>query len=170
MSTLLPSLSERTFVTSGTAVIPPVPVEVVTPVPSRRNHASIVNVAAPRPGAGPNVTYALVPPKSIALLTGAAAVTVTLIVSLLASSPSLAVSISTYVPAVPNVAVVTVSFACANVTVPGPLTLLQVVVGSPPGWPSSVTTPASEAGAGVDTTSSEPAFTTGGRLGAPGLT
>ena len=56
MSTLLPSFSARPFVTSGTAVTPPVPVLVATPVPSRRNQVSIVNVAAPSPGAGPNVT------------------------------------------------------------------------------------------------------------------
>src|SRR5437773_2733991 len=161
MSTLLPSLSERPLVTSGTAVMPPVPVVVVAPAPSRRNHASIVNVAAPRPGAGPIVTYAFVPPKSIALLTGAAAVTVTLKLSLLARSPSLAVSISTYVPDAEKLAVVTVSFGCANVTVPGPLTLLQVVIGSPPGWPSSVTTPTSDAVTDGATTSSEPAFTAG---------
>ena len=56
MSTLLPSASARPFVTSGYAVTPPVPVLVDTPVPSRRNHASIVNVADPRTGADPNVT------------------------------------------------------------------------------------------------------------------
>src|SRR4029453_12626539 len=90
-------------------------------------------------------------------------------VSLLASSPSLAVSISTYEPDALNVAVVTVSFGCANVTVPGPLTLLQVVTRSPPGMPSSVATPTSDAV--VDGTIwSAPAFTTGGRFGTPALT
>src|SRR5947208_1855447 len=37
MSTLLPSFSARPFVTSGTAVTPPVPVLVAAPVPSRRS-------------------------------------------------------------------------------------------------------------------------------------
>src|SRR5205814_2834329 len=125
MSTLLPSFSDRPLVTRGTAVAPPEPVLVVTPLPSRRNHASIVNVAAPSPGAGPSVTYELLPPKSIALFV-VVALTITVSVSLPVSAPSLALSISTYVPALENVAVVAHSFGCANVTVPGPLTLLHV--------------------------------------------
>src|SRR5216110_2920919 len=117
MSTLLPSLSDRPFVTSGTAVAPPDPVLVATPLPSRRNQASIGNVAAPRPGAAPNVTYELLP-KSIALFV-VVALTITVHVSLPVSAPSLALSISTYVPLLENVAVVAHSFGCANVTVPG---------------------------------------------------
>src|SRR5437867_6418308 len=58
MSTLLFSASPRPFVTSGMAAArPPVPVVVVIPVPSRLNHVSIVNVAAPRLRAWPKVTY-----------------------------------------------------------------------------------------------------------------
>ncbi len=58
MSTLLPSASPRPFVSSGTAaVIPPVPVVVVAPVPVRLNQTSRVNDAAPRVLALPNVTY-----------------------------------------------------------------------------------------------------------------
>ena len=60
MSRLLPSASARPFVTSGIAAVVPVspklPVLVDTPVASRLNHVSIVNCAAPKPGAGPNVT------------------------------------------------------------------------------------------------------------------
>ena len=44
-----------------------------------------------------------------------------------------------------NVAVVESAAALPNVTVPGPLTLLQVVVTPVPGTPSSVAVPASEA-------------------------
>src|SRR6266513_5508536 len=123
MSTVLPSLSDRPFVTTGTAVMPLDPVDVVVPVPSRRNHASIVKVAAPSPGAGPSATYALLPPKSIAPSLGRAAVTITVIRSLPESRPSLPDSISAYDPAVSNVAVVSGAFVFANVTVPGPLTL-----------------------------------------------
>src|SRR6266850_1216896 len=128
MSTGLASLSDRPFVTSGTAVRPPDPVVVVTPAPSRRNHASIVNVAAPSPGAGPSATYALVPPKSIAWLSGPAGVTVTVMTSLLVSRPSLAVSVSTYEPAEVKVAVVAREPAFPNVTGAGPLAWLHCVV------------------------------------------
>src|SRR5256712_4704624 len=169
MSTLLPSLSDRPFVTSGTAVAPPDPVLVATPLPSRLNQASIVNVAAPSPGAAPNVTYELLPPKSIALFV-VVALTIAVNVSLPVSAPSLALSISTYVPALENVAVVAHSFGCANVTVPGPLTLLHVAMGSPPGNPSSVTVPASAACAGSVMVWSGPALTIGARLTVPGLT
>src|SRR5256712_3952618 len=170
MSTLLPSFSARPFVTSGTAVTPPVPVLVATPAPSRRNQASIVNVAESSPSAGPNVTYALVPPKSIPLLV-TAALTITVSVSLPASTPALALNISTYVPALENVAVVWNSFGCANVTVPGPLTLLHVAIGTPPGSPSSVTVPASAACAGSVIVWSGPASPTGARwTRAAGLT
>ena len=39
-----------------------------------------------------------------------------------------AVNVSTYVPGVENVAVVDAAFALANVTVPGPLVLVQITV------------------------------------------
>src|SRR5437773_10533084 len=147
MSTTLPSLSERPFVTSGTAVAPPDPVLVATPLPSRRNQASIVNVAAPRPGAAPNVTYELVPPKSIALFV-VVALTITVNVSLPVSAPSLALSISTYVPALENVAVVAHSLGCANVTAPRPLTLPHVASRATRPRPASLPLPAGDAGAG----------------------
>src|SRR5437763_9294012 len=69
--------------------------------------------------------------------------TITCAVSLADSAPSLPASCSTYVPAVENVAVVTLALAFANVTVPGPLTFVQVVVTTPGGFgsPSSVTVP-----------------------------
>ena len=96
MSTVLPSTSAIPFVMSGTAVTPPVPVKVATPAPSRRIHASSVNVEAPSCGAGPNVAYALVPPScSAMLITGATPSTTTVTVSLVENSPSLAVSVST---------------------------------------------------------------------------
>src|SRR5438067_85223 len=57
MSRLLLSASPRPFVTNGMAVS--APVVVVCPVPSRLNHVSTVNVAAPRLSAWPNVTYSL---------------------------------------------------------------------------------------------------------------
>ena len=63
-----PSVSAIPFVTSGTAVMPPLPVKVATPAPSRLIQASSVKVAAPRCGAGPNVTAALVPPRWMAEL------------------------------------------------------------------------------------------------------
>ena len=56
MSTVPPSASAMPFVTSGTAVTPPVPVKVAMPAPSRRNHVSIVSVETPRPGDAPKVT------------------------------------------------------------------------------------------------------------------
>src|SRR3989442_1818706 len=171
MSTGLPSLSDRPFVTSGTAVTPPEPVLVATPVPSRRNHVSIVNAAVPRPSAGPNVTYALVPPKARPLFAEDAALTVTISVSPPVSAPSFALSINTYVPALENVAVVAHSFGCAKVTMPGPLALLHVAMGSTPGSPSSLTAPESDACAGSVMVWSGPAFATGGRLTATaGLT
>src|SRR6266571_8951803 len=65
MSTLLPSVSARPLVTSGMpSAMPPLPVLVPMPGPSRVNHVSMVNVAVPKPGAAPNVTYSLVPSKS----------------------------------------------------------------------------------------------------------
>src|SRR5436309_3764940 len=68
MSTLLPSASARPLLRSGIASgMPPVPVLVPTPAPSCLNHVSMVNVAVPRPGAGPKVTYSFVPSKSSAV-------------------------------------------------------------------------------------------------------
>src|SRR6266540_5054800 len=62
MSTFEPSASARPFVTSGIALaMPPLPVLVPMPAPVRLNQVSSVNVAAPRPGAAPNVTYWLEP-------------------------------------------------------------------------------------------------------------
>ena len=57
------------------------------------------------------------------------------------SAVSLAVSRNTYVPDVENVADVFSAFAFANVTVPGPLNLDQVVMRVPFGKPSSVAVP-----------------------------
>ncbi len=56
------SASPRPLVTSGMALAsPPVPVVVVTPVPSRRNQHSTVKVLAPRDEAVPKVTWSLTP-------------------------------------------------------------------------------------------------------------
>ncbi len=74
MSTTLPSCSAMPLVTRGTAITPPVPVVFDTPAPSRRNQVSTVNCSRPRPGAGPKVTYAFVPPKSSAVFIGASVV------------------------------------------------------------------------------------------------
>ena len=52
--------------------------------------------------------------------------TVILTVSLAASAPSFAVSLSKYTPPSENVAVVPAALTLANVTVPGPLTFVQV--------------------------------------------
>src|SRR5262249_37852995 len=58
------------------------------------------------------------------------------------SSESLAVRRSTYAPVASNDAVVTGAFGFANVTMPGPLTLVQTLVRLPPtGSPSSDTEP-----------------------------
>ena len=94
MSTGPPSVSAMPLVTSGMATTPPVPVLVAMPVPSRRNHVSIVSVETPRPGAAPKVTYTFVPPKSRARFT-AFGFTVTVSVSAAERTPSLAVSCST---------------------------------------------------------------------------
>src|SRR4029453_7846980 len=64
MSAFVPSelAWARPLVTSGTAVMPPVPVLVPTPAPDRRNQVSTVNGAAPSaPAAAPNVTWSFVP-------------------------------------------------------------------------------------------------------------
>src|SRR6266550_8153556 len=163
MSRLLPSAWAIPLVTIGIAVTPPLPVLVAAPAPSRLIHASSVNTEAPRPGATPIVTYALLPLRSIALLV-AGAPTVIVTVSLALSAPSFAVSLNTYVPVAEKATVVFNSNGCAMVTVPGPLTKLHVVSTSTPGRPSSVYKPVSEAAAGKVTTWSGPALAVGGRL------
>ena len=60
-------------------------------------------------------------------------------------SPSLAVSVSTYVPAVEKIAVLEKPLGVPNVTVPGPLALLQIADTGAPLLPSSVTAPVSNA-------------------------
>jgi hypothetical protein len=67
--------------------------------------------------------------------------------SLELAAPSLAVSRNVYEPAVPNAAVVFNEFAFPKVTVPGPLTVLHVVVtvDGGAGSPSSVAVPVSDA-------------------------
>ena len=61
-------------------------------------------------------------------------------------SPSLAVNLRTYVPAIVNVAVVSTADESLKVTVPGPEVLVHVVVNVPlAGKPSSETVPSSEA-------------------------
>ena len=68
--------------------------------------------------------------------------TVIVMSAVLESALSLAVSRSTYVPAAEKLAVVMSVLTLLNVTVPGPLTLDQVVVTAlPVGKPSSVTVP-----------------------------
>ena len=79
---------------------------------------------------------------------------------------SLAVRRSTYVPAAEKLAVVSTAAALPNVTVPGPLTSVQVVVTVAGGFgkPSSVTVPSSVAAAGKVIVWSGPALTTGAWL------
>ena len=67
---------------------------------------------------------------------------------MLDSTPSLPVSRSTYVPACENVAVRAEGSASPNVTVPGPLNLLHVVVSGPPGGQPVVARRARERRAG----------------------
>ena len=69
-------------------------------------------------------------------------------------------------PAAEKVAVVSTAFGLPKVTVPGPLTLLQVGVVAPGGLgrPSSVTVPSRLAEAGSVTVWSAPADTEGGAL------
>src|SRR6267142_519747 len=92
--------------------------------------------------AGPASTTGGFPPVSAGLTT--------IVTSLLEDkAPSLAVNRSTYVPAADKLAVVLCAFALPNVTVPGPLTLDQVVVSMlPAGRPSSVAVPFNLAEAG----------------------
>src|SRR6185295_1534114 len=61
MSTLLPSASARPFVSSGIAVTPPVPLDVLVPGPVFLNHNSSVKTCAPSVGAAPNVTRSSTP-------------------------------------------------------------------------------------------------------------
>ena len=78
-----------------------------------------------------------------ALTTGAWFCPVTVIVTLEPddNTPSLAVKRNTYVPTTENVAVVRNELGLPNLTVPGPLTKLQVAVSLPRGSPSSVAVP-----------------------------
>ena len=72
--------------------------------------------------------------------------TITVRSSLVEYSPSLAVKRNTYVPVEERFAVVEVRLALPNVIVPGPLTLVQVVVSAGGvGKPSSITVPTSVA-------------------------
>jgi hypothetical protein len=63
------------------------------------------------------------------------------VVAELLAEPSLELKPNTYKPGALNMAVVFVAAGLANVTVPGPLALLQVTVNVPLGNPSSVATP-----------------------------
>src|SRR5687768_2363437 len=70
------------------------------------------------------------------------ALTVTATSSEALREPSLAVRRSTYEPAAEKLAAVSTAAALPNVTVPGPVILLQaVVIAEPVGRPSSVTVP-----------------------------
>jgi hypothetical protein len=64
-----------------------------------------------------------------------------LVVAELVAEPSLAFKLRTYIPGALNAAVVFVAAGFANVTVPGPLALLQVIVNVPFVKPMSVATP-----------------------------
>lgn len=68
-------------------------------------------------------------------------------------------------PTAEKLAVVSTALMLPNVTVPGPLTLFQVVVMTLVGRPSSVTVPSRLTGAEVVTVRLAPALTTGGLLG-----
>jgi hypothetical protein len=104
-------------------------------------------------------------------LAGTAAFTVMTTSSEAESRLSLAVSRNVYVPAIENVAVVLRDVAFPNVTVPGPLTVLQDLVSVlPVGNPSSVAEPDNVVDAGCVTVDADtgnvmvwsgPAFTTG---------
>src|SRR5881392_471984 len=84
--------------------------------------------------------------------------------SLATSSPSFAVSVSTYVPTVEKVAVVIGEAGLANDTVPGPLALLHTEVSDVPvSTPSSTMLPVSAA-LGKAAKLSNPASTEGAVL------
>ena len=96
-------------------------------------------------------------------MTGGAGFTVIVTFAVVVSCVSVADSCKTYAPAWLNVAVVARLAAFANVTVPGPLTLLHVVVNVlPAGNPSSLAVPLSDALAGNVIVWFAPAFTVGG--------
>src|SRR5438093_480209 len=140
------SVSATPLVISGTALPPPLPVLAMAPGPSRLNHVSSVNDCAPSGDATPNVTRLFEPLNFSAVFTTTGlTVMVTL---LLPGAPllSVAVRLRTYVPAVENVAVVASAVASVNVTVPGPLTLLQSTDTIVPS--GSLAVPASDAVAG----------------------
>src|SRR6266550_3340690 len=149
------------LVTSGMAITPPLPVDAVRPTPSRLNQVSMVNLAAFKLGAGPNVTRLLTPSKRSAELVPVVELTVMVAVSLTLNWPSFAAKANTYVPPTENVAVVAGELGLANVTVPGPLTLLHAIARL---LSMSVAVPASDAVAGSVMVRSGPASTTGGSL------
>ncbi len=70
------------------------------------------------------------------------AFTITVMSPVVMATPSLAVNRNTYVPPAENPAVVDSALAFPNVTVPGPLILLHVVVNVALGNPSSLAAPA----------------------------
>ena len=145
MSTVLPSFSDRPFVTSGTAVTPP--------RPGRRRRAGAVapepgfdrerRRAEPRRRAERHVRVGAV--EVDRRCWRAAPVTVDRRRRRCSTARRRCRSASARrCPAPRSWPSSPTSFGCAKVTVPGPLTLLHVVIGSPPGWPSSVTVPASD--------------------------
>ena len=140
------SVSATPLVISGTALTPPLPVLAMTPGPSRLNQVSNVNDCAPIGDAAPNVTRLFVPLNFSAVFTTTALTVMVTLLLLGAPLLSVAVRLSTYVPAVENVAVVASAVASVNVTVPGPLTLLHRTDTIVPS--GSLAVPASEAVAG----------------------
>ncbi len=100
-----------------------------------------------------------------AWFTGAAALTVIWISSLVLRAVSFAVSRSTYTPFVEKLARVFAVAALVNVTVPGPLTFVQATVSLFDGSPSSVAVPASVAVEGSVIVWARPALTTGAWFG-----
>src|SRR2546426_11205974 len=84
--------------------------------------------------------------------------------SFVEAAPSVAVSRRTYVPPAENDAVVFVTLALPNVTVPGPLNFDHVVVSVPLGNPSSLAAPCNIAMAGSVMVWSVPALAVGGAL------
>ena len=92
--------------------------------------------------------------------------TVTTNESLPVRALSLAIRLKVYVPGTANVAVVAGAEASANVTTPGPLTVLHVYVNAPGGFgrPSSVAEPLKLTPFGSVIVRSGPALTTGALL------
>src|SRR3989442_1468966 len=140
------SVSATPLVISGTALTPPLPVLAMTPGPSRLNQVSSVNDCAPSGDATPNVTRLLVPLNLSAVFTTTGLTVMVTLLLLGAPLLSVAVRLSTYVPAVENVAVVVRALALVNVTVPTPLTLAHRTDATVPS--GSLAVPASEAVAG----------------------